>query len=188
MHVARTRSSALFARMAQRPQKYQIASRLPGRGNQRNAMTTCGPPATPAGTITPAEREALWNLFVRFAIEAATEDEAHAVFGEVLAGLARSRGGWGRDLPLRGEPVIRPRHRRHPDDIWIAEVTPDLTELRVIDPDDAKTRCELVHGFFGYAGGVWSVPLNTDRKATREWPTLIWNRQPGRDDELLHPA
>ena len=151
-------------------------------------MTTCGPLGPAAGTITPAEREARWNLFVRFAIEAASEDEARAVFGQVLADLARSPGRWDQDLPLRSEPVIRPRHLRQPDDIWIAEVTPDLTQLQVIDPDDAKTRCELIHGFFGYAGGVWSVPLNTDRKATREWPTEILNRRPGQDDVLLHPA
>jgi hypothetical protein len=151
-------------------------------------MTTCGPLDPAAGTITPAEREARWNLFVRFAIEAASEDEARAVFGQVLAGLARSPRGWDQDLPLRSEPVIRSRHHHHPDDIWTAEVTPDLTQLLVIDPDDAKTRCEFVHGFFGYAGGVWSVPLNTDRKAIREWPPDIWTRRPGRDDVLLHPA
>jgi hypothetical protein len=130
--------------------------------------------------MTPAEREARWWLGMRFAIEAASEDEARAVLSQALAGLNEG-------LPLRGEPVIHPRHRRHPDDIWIAEVEPDLTHLQVIDPDDAKTRCSFVVGYFP-GRAIWSVPLNTERKAKREWPTDIWQRQPSRDDALLHPA
>jgi hypothetical protein len=35
--------------------------------------------------MTPAGREALWALSVRFAIEAASEAEARAVLGQVLA-------------------------------------------------------------------------------------------------------
>lgn len=131
-------------------------------------------------SMTPAEREACWRLFVRFAIEAASEDEAHAVLGEALAELDE-------ELPLRGEPVIRPRHRRIPDGIWIAELAPDLTHLQVIDPDDAKTRCRYVQGPFPM-GVNWILPKNTEREAEAEWPPDIWQRQPGRDDLLLHPA
>jgi hypothetical protein len=40
--------------------------------------------------------------------------------------------------------VIRPRHRHIADDIWIAELHPDLTRLQEIDPDDANTRCSFV--------------------------------------------
>jgi hypothetical protein len=36
------------------------------------------PPGSAARTDTPAEREAHWDLFVRFAIEAASEDKARA--------------------------------------------------------------------------------------------------------------
>jgi hypothetical protein len=134
-----------------------------------------GPPA-----LSPAGREARWRLFARFAIEAPGEEEARAVLGQALAGLEPA-------LSLRGEPVIRPRHRRISDGMWIAEVQPDLTQLQVIDPDDAKTRCSYVTGHF--PGGVtWAVPQRTERQARYEWPADIWQWQPGRDDVLLHPA
>jgi len=91
--------------------------------------------------MTPAEREARWRLCVRFAIEAASEDEARAVLGQALAGLKP-------ELPLRGVPVIHPRHRCNPDDIWVPEVEPDLTHLQSIDPNDAQTRCRFVQSRF----------------------------------------
>src|SRR5689334_7250341 len=80
-----------------------------------------------AGAVTPVEREARWTLFVRFAIEAASEAEARVVVREGLAGLDG-------DLPLRGDP------------------------------------------------------RNTEREAQAEWPPDVWQRQPDRDDVLLHPA
>jgi len=130
--------------------------------------------------MTPAQREARWRLHVRFAIEAATEDEARNVLGQALAGLHQ-------ELPLRGEPVVHPRQRRIPDRIWVAELEPDLTRLPAIDPDDAPTRCRFVGGHFPM-GVTWSVPQDTERSARWDWPTDIWSRQPGRDDVLLHPA
>jgi hypothetical protein len=143
-------------------------------------MTTGVPPGSTAGTVTLAEREARWNLFVRFAIEAASEGEARAVLSQVLAGLDG-------ELPLHGNPVVHPRWRRNPDEIWVAELAPDLTQLQVIDPDDAPTRCRFVEGYFPM-GVNWSVPQNTERRAKVEWPPDIWQRQPGKDDVLLHPA
>lgn len=74
---------------------------------------------------------------MRCAIEAASEPEPHAV---IIYALAASGPG----LPLRGDPVIRPRHRQIADDIWIAGLHPDLTRLQEIDPDDANTRCSFV--------------------------------------------
>lgn len=130
--------------------------------------------------LAPAEREARWRLFVRFAIEAASEDEARRVLGQALAGLEPR-------MPLPGEPVIRPRYRRDPGKIWVADLEPDLTHLQEIDPDDAKTRCSLVAGHFP-AGVTWAAPQNSWREAKREWPPDIWQRQPGHDDVLLHPA
>jgi hypothetical protein len=68
-------------------------------------MATGVPPGQGAAeVVSPAEREARWVLFARFAIEAASEDEAGAVLAQVLAGLRP-------ELPLRGDPVIHPRHR-----------------------------------------------------------------------------
>lgn len=143
-------------------------------------MTAGVPPGSIAGTVTPAEREARWNLVVRFAIEAASADEARAVLSQVLAGLDG-------ELPLHGDPVVHPRWRRNPDEIWVAELAPDLTQLQVIDPDDAPTRCRFVEGYFPM-GVNWIVPQNTERETKIEWPPDIWQRQHGKDDVLLHPA
>jgi hypothetical protein len=52
------------------------------------------PPGESAGIMTPAEREALWALSVRFAIKAASEGEARAILSQALALLDR-------ELPLR---------------------------------------------------------------------------------------
>jgi hypothetical protein len=65
--------------------------------------------------VSPDEREARWRLFVRLAIEAASESEAGAVLAQ--AGLEP-------ELALRSEPVVRPRHIRIPDDMWVAELAP----------------------------------------------------------------
>ncbi len=114
-----------------------------------------------------------------FAIKAHSEADALAVLHQALGEMDPS-------LPLRGEPVIRPRHRRHPDNIWIAELTPDLARLERIDPDDAKTRCRWVQGHFP-VGAYFVFPLTAEREAMAEWPPDIWQRQHGRDDVLLHP-
>jgi hypothetical protein len=143
-------------------------------------MTADVPPGSIAGTVTLAEREARWRLHVRFAIEAVSKDEARAVLGQVLAQLRPK-------LSLRGEPVVGPRRRRNPDDIWVAEAEPDLTHMQVIDPDDARTRCRFVEGHFP-GDASWSLVQNTEREAKYEWPPDIWQRQPGKDDLLLHPA
>jgi hypothetical protein len=144
------------------------------------AMPTGKPSGPPTLTVTPAEREGHWRLSVRFAIEAPSPDEAHTILHQALAALDEP-------LPLRGEPVIRPRHRRIRDGIWIAEVQPDLTRFHSIDPDDAKTRCRIVQGHFPMHV-YWSLPTNTRTEAKCEWPPDIWQRQPGRDDTLLHPG
>lgn len=117
-----------------------------------------------------------------FAIEADSEAEALTVLRQAL-------GEMKPNLPLRGEPVLRPRHRRYrrdPDNIWIAELTPDLPRLEHIEPDDAKTRCRRVQDHFP-VGVNFTFPQNTEREAVAEWPPDIWHRQPGRDDVLLHP-
>jgi len=59
--------------------------------------------------------------------------------------------------------------------------------MQVIDPDDAPTRRRFVETHF--PGDVsWSIPQNAERQAKYEWPPDIWQRQPGQDDVLLHPA
>ena len=142
-------------------------------------MAADTPPGQAAVNMSPVEREARWDLTVRFAIQAADEEEARAILSDTLAALRQG-------LRLRGTPVIRPRHRRISDDIWIAVLGPDLTHLPVIEPDNAPTRCSFVMGHFPLNVG-WTAPQNTEREAKREWPPDIWAIEPG-SDALLHPA
>jgi hypothetical protein len=124
---------------------------------------------------TATERETHWRIYLRFAIDANTEEAARAVANDALSRLDQP-------LRLRGEPVIRPHY-----DMWFADAEPDLTHLESIDPDDAKTRVRYVETHF--PGGVtWSLPQNGERVAKHEWPPDIWNKVPGRDDLLLDPA
>lgn len=130
--------------------------------------------------VSPAEREARWDLTVQFAIQASDEEEAGTILRHALAALRK-------DLRLRSTPVIRPRHPRISDDVWIAVLAPDLTQLPVIEPDNAPTRCSFVMGHFPL-NVHWVAPKNAEREAKREWPPDIWRREPGKDDALLHPA
>lgn len=131
--------------------------------------------------VSPEEREANWILRVRFAIEATSESEARSILDHGLTQLAR-------ELPLRGELTVHPRDRHNPDNIWVAEVQPDLTYLETIDPDDARTRCRLIETHFPTPlGASWRIQV-FEHGAKFDWPPDIWDRQPGRDDVMLHPA
>jgi hypothetical protein len=127
--------------------------------------------------MTPAEREGRWALSVRFAIEAASEDQARAITGQALGRLDR-------ELPRQGEPSIAPLRLR--DGIWVATLMPNLTELLSVEPDDAENRCRHVSSHFPM--GVTWVSRYTKSGARWDWPPDIWSRQPGQDDVLLHPA
>ncbi len=144
-------------------------------------MITGVPPGPDSGTMTPAEREGRWALGVWLAIKAASKDDADALLAQALAELDR-------EMPLRCEPVLHPRSRHPAEDIWVAQLEPDLTFFQGIDPDDAKTRCSLVLTYFPGMGVMWSHPGNTERQARCEWPTDIFNRRPGMPDVMLHPA
>jgi len=126
--------------------------------------------------MTPAEREARWALSVRFAIEAASEADARAILGQVLASSDR-------ELPVHGEPTITPLRRQ--DGIWVATLMPDLTVLESVEPDDARNRCRYVSSHFG-AGAGW-MSRDTGRAARWDWPSDFWSRSP-EDDVLQHPA
>jgi hypothetical protein len=134
------------------------------------------PPGESASTMTQAEREARWALSVRFAIGAASEAEARAILGRVLASLDR-------ELPSQGEPTIAPLRLR--DGIWVATLIPDLTVLASFEPDDARNRCRYVSSHFGV--GVTWVSRDTEHAVRWDWPPDIWSRSP-EDDVLLHPA
>ncbi len=130
-----------------------------------------------AATMTPVEREAHWALSVRFAIAAASEAEARAITGQVLARLDR-------ELPLQGDPAVAPLRLR--DGIWVATLQPDLTVLSSVEPDNAENRCRYVASHFGV--GVTWISREAHGGARWDWPPDIWSRQPGQDDVLLHPA
>ena len=140
-------------------------------------MTADIPPDQPASTMTPAEREARWTLWLRFAIEAGSQEEARAVTGQALAGLEM-------ELLLGDEPTIQPLGLRV--GIWVATAKPDLTGLQSIEPDNAATRVRYVSSRFG-TDVLWTVRA-TRHQAKWEWPPDIWSRRPGKDDALLHPA
>jgi hypothetical protein len=138
------------------------------------------PPGQAAANLSPVEREARWDLTVRFAIQATGEEEARTILSHALAALRK-------DLRLRDAPVIRPRYSQIRDDIWIAVLEPDLTHLLEIEPDTAPTRCSFVMDHFPISV-EWVAPQNTQHEAKREWPPDIGRRTPGTDDLLPHPA
>ena len=124
--------------------------------------------------MTPAEREVRWALSVRFAIEAASEAEAHAVLGQALDSLDPK-------LPLLGEPIIAPLRIR--DGIWVA--TADIDVRPVARGENAESHCRYVaHHFRPHV--LWTSRY-TERSARWDWPPDIWSRTP-HDDVLLHPA
>jgi hypothetical protein len=159
------------------------------QGYQEGSGHDHWPPAAAVGAMTPAEREAHWSLRLLFALEAASENEARTILDQALAGVVVRYvpPGMQPGLPLRDEPVIVPRSQHRTEGIWIARLYPDLTHLLVIDPDDANTRCSFVMNCFP-VDARWMAPQNGEHTARREWPPDIWNRQPGEDDVLLHPA
>jgi hypothetical protein len=129
----------------------------------------------PDSATTPAEREDRWTQWVRFAIEAATEDEARAIAGGVLAELK---------LPVAGEPRFQPLGLR--DGIWVVTADVSLAHLGSIQPDNARTRGTFLSGHFGERV-TWTVRA-AERQAKWDWPPDIWTRRPGEDDVLVHPA
>ncbi len=130
-------------------------------------MSPAVPPGESAGTMTPAAREACWALSVRFAIEAASEAEPRTILGDALASLDR-------ELPLQGEPAIAPLRLR--DGIWVATLTPDLTMLSSVEPDDARNRCRYVSSHFPM--GVTWMSRDTKHGERWDWPPDIWSRAP----------
>lgn len=156
-----------------------VFSDCPGPISRGEKMGAGNPPGPTQEELTPAEREARWELRVHLAIQAAGEEEARTVLAYALAELQP-------ELRLRDTPVIRPRHPIR-DNVWVAVLEPDLTHLQVLEPDNAPTRCSFAMGLFPKVTG-WTMPLNCEREARREWPPDIWHSQPEKEDAPLHPA
>jgi DNA-binding phage protein len=128
-------------------------------------------PRTPG--FEPAEREARWTASVRFAIEAPDEREARAIAGGLLGQMG---------VPLAGEPVTV----LSGDGVWTASADLDLSGLPTIEPDNAQTRLTYLAGRLP-EGVTWSSRVS-ENQGSYDWPPSFWDRRPGRDDELAHPA
>lgn len=131
------------------------------------------PPPRAAGQ-DPAVADKGWTTWVRFAIEAPGEREARTIAG---AGLGKME-----NVVVAGQPVAVPSR----DGFWTVTANLDLSGLKVIEPDDARTRLAYVTGLI--PDQVTWLSRVSDRRGTFEWPPNFWDRRPGADDQLLHPA
>ena len=132
------------------------------------------PSEAPAGPLSPAEREAPWTVWARFAIEAASEVDARAIADRVFAQMEATAGGEPQVIPFRRRPGS-----------WVATAHMDLTVLPSLEPDNARTRLSYLAA--GLGGATWGGRV-TERQGKWEWPPDIWSREPGKDDVLVHPA
>lgn len=139
------------------------------------AIARVSPETVKRGSAMPPDwQEERWLVSVRFAIEAATEADAHVILDQALTRLAEP-------MPLRAGPVIEPAMR---DDIWVAQLYPE--PARGYSPDTAENRCRWASHFFG-PGPTW-VPCESKLGIRWDWPPNLFGRMPGDDDTLLHPA
>jgi hypothetical protein len=131
------------------------------------------PPRPQAPGLEPAERETIWTIWMRFAIEAPGEREARAIADGVLGQIG---------IVLDGQPATAPSG----EGAWTVTANLDLSGLKSIEPDDAPTRLSYVTGHI--PGNVTWLSRAGERQGTAEWPPNFWDRRPGADDQLLHPA
>lgn len=136
---------------------------LPPRPPARLDPTTLELPVAPP----------VWSAGVMFAIDAASEQEAKAIAGTVL-------GQMGISATIRDD-----RTGPVPEGLWTVTADADLSEM-TFEPDNAESRIsyltrnlELVKWVSGPAG---------DRRRVWHWPPDVWNREPGKDDVMAHPA
>jgi ketosteroid isomerase-like protein len=130
----------------------------------------------PPAAMTPAEREDRWTLILRFVVSAAGEAEARAVTGQALARLDR-------DLPLAAPPAVTQRQQRG---TWSVTLSPDLTLLTSIEPDDATNRCRYVSSHF--PGGISWTSQPTPASDRWDWSLGTQPQDPAHDAVLMPPA
>jgi hypothetical protein len=124
----------------------------------------------------PAEPESRWALSVRFAIKAASQAEARAIIGQMLANLDG-------ELPVRGEAAIAPFGLR--PGTWMA--TADL-DVRPVEPNDPDNHCRCIAHHFGVGVDWTSCRFAFTR--TRRWHWRLGSRlrEPGSSGVSVHPA
>ena len=123
---------------------------------------------------TAVEREAPWTVWVRFLIEAGSEDEARGIADGVIAQMAAKAA--------REPEVVS--FRRRPG-TWVATTHMDLTVLPSLEPDDARTRLRYLSSGLGQV--TWTGRVS-EREGRWDWPPDIWSKEPGKDDLLVHPS
>jgi hypothetical protein len=128
----------------------------------------------PLSPQTAVEREAPWTVWVRFLIEAGSEDEARGIADGVIAQMAAKAA--------REPEVVA--FRRRPG-TWVATAHMDLTALPSLEPDDARTRLSYLSAGLGQV--TWTSRVS-EREGRWDWPPDIWSKEPGKDDLLVHPS
>jgi hypothetical protein len=131
------------------------------------------PPPRAAGQ-DPAVADKGWTAWLRFAIEAPGEREARAIADAAL--------GTMENVVVAGQPVAV----RSGNGFWTVTANLDLSGVRAIEPDNAQTRLAYLTGLI--PDQVTWLSRVSDRRGTFEWPPSFWDRRPGPDDQLLHPA
>jgi hypothetical protein len=132
-------------------------------------------PARPrAARLKPEDRTTGWTVQVRLAIEAASESEARAIGQAALAEIGAT---------VKDEPIAIPSSTG----LWSVTALMDLSGLGTIEPDNAQTRLSFVSGRMPDKV-TWVSHVKDEHQGTYEWPPRIWDRRPGADDQLLHPA
>lgn len=135
------------------------------------------PPPRPALNRNRAGRKVGWSVCLRFGIEAPGEAEAQSIAAAALSKLALGKARIG----LASAPWAAPARRAG---FWVVTIDLDVSGLGSIEPDDART-------YAAYVGGQFDVQWNSrgrEPEAAWTWPPDFWDRRPGIDDQLLHPA
>jgi hypothetical protein len=130
------------------------------------------PPTAPDLTPPKAVAHTDWTVWVRFAIDSATEKDAHAVWDAILDDM---------DVRLAGEPDWA-----QANGMRTVTAQLDLSHLASLEPDNARTRLSYVSGRLPEQVS-WASRVN-DQEGSLSWPPEFWDRRPGADDQLLHPA
>lgn len=135
------------------------------------------PPRPPArldpATLEPPKTLPAWSAGLMLAIDAGSEQEARAIAGSLLHQM---------DVPAT---IRDDRTGPVPEGLWTVTADVDLSDVTV-EPDNAENRVSYLAR--NLEGVTWVSRLARGRRAVREWPPDVWDRQPGADDVFGHRA
>jgi hypothetical protein len=144
---------------------------MPGR---KDALPPRPPARLDPATLEPPAGQPAWSAWVRFAMEAGSEQEARSIAAGVLDQMGVT-ATIGREVG----PV--------PEGLWTVTADVDLSDVQ-FEPDDAQTRATYITSITGHLGEVTWTGRAKDHQYRMQWPPDIWSRRPGADDMLGHPA